>query len=45
MPFRTATLAAAFAAATAAFAQVPAGEEKAPTTIDARSIEGVSDIE
>jgi LPS-assembly protein len=45
MLFRTATLAAALAAAAAAFAQAPGGDEKDPTTIDARSIEGISDIE
>lgn len=46
MLFRTATLAVALAAAAAAFAQAPAGgETRAPTTIDARSIEGISDIE
>jgi LPS-assembly protein len=40
MRFRLATLAVAFAAAAAARAQ-----ESAPTTVDARTIEGVSDLE
>jgi LPS-assembly protein len=50
MRFRLATLAVAFAAATAARAQESAPKpvdapENAPTTVDAQKIEGVSDLE
>jgi LPS-assembly protein len=45
MPFRLATLAAVLMAAAPASAQVASKPPAAPTTIDADSIEGVSDIE